>query len=101
MQTSWALTGSWFLPYIFLNLNIEKRHQNGDTACSLCKQEAEDAFHFIFSCVSLNKKRHTTLLNECKGDNRVDRLGVLLFEARIWKESSDYFIIFGNLDIVY
>ena len=65
-----------------LNLNIEKRHQNGDTTCSLCKQETEDAFHFIFSCVSLNKKRDTTLLNECKDGNRVDRLGVLLFEVK-------------------
>ena len=64
-----------------LNLNIEKRHQNGDTTCSLCNQEAEDAFHFIFNCVSLKKKRDTTLLNECKGGTRVDRLGVLLFEV--------------------
>ena len=64
-----------------LNLNIEKRHQNGDITCSLCKQEAEDSFHFIFNCMSLEKKRDTTLLNECKGNTRVDKLGVLLYEV--------------------
>ena len=64
-----------------LNLNIEKRHQNGDITCSLCKQEAEDSFHFIFICTSLERKRDTALLNECRGNTRVDRLGVLLYEV--------------------
>ena len=48
---------------------------------SLCKQEAEDAFHFIFSCSSLKSRRDTTLLNECKGNTKEDRLGVLLYEV--------------------
>ena len=64
-----------------LNLNIEKRHKNEDTRCSLCKQEPEDAFHFIFSCSSLKSRRDTTLLNECKGNTKDDRLGVLLYEV--------------------
>ena len=64
-----------------LNLNIEKTHQNGDITCSLCKKEAEDSFHIIFNCTSPKKKRDTTLLNECKGNTRVERLGVLLYEV--------------------
>ena len=62
-----------------LKLNIEKRHTGGETTCSLCREEAETTFHFLFKCSKLKRKRNKRLIDACVGNTEDQRLGKLLF----------------------
>ena len=50
-----------------LKLNIEERHSGGVTTCSLCKEEPEDTFHFLFKCKKLKRKSNQSLTDACVG----------------------------------
>ena len=65
-----------------LKLNYERRHSGGDTKCSLCKVENENAVHFIMKCQNLREKRNDRILSECEGATEEEKLGDLLFGER-------------------
>ena len=61
-----------------LNLNIQKRHQKGDTSCILCEEEKEDLVHFIVNCSKLEDIRDEEIFKESYDENREQMVGKIL-----------------------
>ena len=61
-----------------LNLNIQKRHQKGDTSCVLCKEKKEDLIHFIINCEELEATRDEEIFKEAYDNDKEQMVGKIL-----------------------